>query len=776
MSGAGAIGIDLGSHSCVIAAVKGGGVEILTNDLSNRQTPSVVGFGDKQRFIGESGFSKLSTNFRNTVLFPTRFLGLSSNYQYLHDESKWLTNKLVTLEDGRIAHEVRYLGENMAFTSERIVAMFLTQIKIICQKTGLNPQDVVISVPCYFTETERRALLDAIAISDLTCARIMNDSTASALSYGLFRSSEFTETPRVVALTDLGHSKFTVSIVQFTKDKLQVLTHVTDRNLGGRDLDWKIMEFFASSFEKKHGINLLHNHRARSKMSIAVEKLRKMLSANTEAVLNLEYIVEDLDLHGVMTRDEFETLAAGHLERIDELCKTALRKAGVESVHSVEILGGGTRIPCVQRVIAKAFNVENVSKTLNPEEAIARGCAVQSAMLSPLFKVKEFSVQDIVTIPISIKVSSLDMEVEVEPEVIFPEKNVFPTTKIMKLRKNQPFKMNLFYPEPLIEGLDHTVADYGVICPAEGVENEVKVYVKMNGHGVVNLEKAELIEEIIETEEIKPEEAKAEEQKAGEEKKEPSVKRKYKRTNLEISKVSKGLKEEELKMFINEERRMTNEDRIAKETSDKRNEVEAYVYEARSKLNSSLQGFVSPSKLQEILAFLSDTENWVYGDGADTLKSVYTERLDKMREQVEPVIRRSNIFNSYPQLINELQDALIWSRQQALSPQEQFSHITEEERNRIIEKAAEFESWLQAAKIQIDSMVRHEDPTISTEDFVKKTIQIREVTNQTMSKPKPAPPAPPKEEKKEEAKQPEQTPPEAPKNEEAKKPEDMELD
>jgi len=202
-------------------------------------------------------------------------------------------------------------------------------------------------VPCYYTEAERRALLDAIAISDLSCVKIMNDNTASALTYGLFRSNEFTDEARIVALTDMGHSKFTVSIVSFTKDKLQVLAHVTDRNLGGRDMDWKIMEFFSEGFEKKNGINLLHNHRARSKMAIAVEKLRKMLSANTEAVLNIEYIAEELDLNGIMNRDQFEALAENHLIRVDEICKQAMIKAGVTAVHSVEILGGGTRIPCV---------------------------------------------------------------------------------------------------------------------------------------------------------------------------------------------------------------------------------------------------------------------------------------------------------------------------------------------------------------------------------------------------------------------------------------------
>ncbi|CAG9313505.1 unnamed protein product [Blepharisma stoltei] len=755
---AAAIGIDLGSHNVVISIVKGGGVEILTNDLSNRSTPAVVGFGDNQRFIGESGLSKLMTNFRNTVLFPTRFLGLNSSCQNLHNESKWLTNKLVTLEEGKIAHEVRYLGENMTFTSERVVAMLLSGMKSLCQRAGLNANDVVISVPCYFTETERRALLDAVSISGLTCAKIMNDNTASALSYGLFRSSEFTEEPRTVALTDMGHSKFTVSIVQFTKDKLQVLAHISDKNLGGRDFDWKIMEFFANGFEKKHGINLLNNQKAKCKIAVAVEKLRKMLSAGPEAVLNLEYIAEDLDLNGIMKREEFESLVEEYLQRIENLCRQALEKAGVANVHSVEILGGGTRMPCVQRAIAKAFNVESVSKTLNPEEAIARGCAVQSAMLSPLFKVKEFSIQDIVTVPISIKTTSIDMEVEVEPQLLFPEKNVFPTTKILKLQKNQPFKMSLFYSQPPLEGLGCDVAEFGILCPS-GSEKDIKVYIKMNGHGVINLEKAELIEEIVE------EEKKAEN---SEENKEEAKKKKYKRTELQVTRFLKGLQAEELKTYISEEQRMAGEDRIAQETSEKRNEVEAYVYEARSKLSSSLRDYVTPDQLQPILSFLEETESWVYNEGSSATKNLYLDRLEKLKERIEPIIRRYNMYSSYPQLTADLQEALQWSKEQAQSTSEFHSHIPQEERERILVKHAEITNWLQAALTQIAGYLKYQDPEISTEEFVKRTIQIREITAQIMNKPKPAPP------KKDEPKPADEK--EVKADEEVKTSEDMELD
>ena len=221
----GAIGIDLGSQKCVIAAVNRGGIEILINDLSNRATPSVVGFTNKQRSLGESGYSKLSTNSRNTILFPTRFLGLRSDSSYLEEERNWITHPL-NLNSPQIVHECSYLDQSEHFTTEKVVAMLITHLEeIISHKNKIKMTDLVISVPNYFNENERIALLNAITISGVPCVKIMNEGTAAALSYGLFRNSEFTDTARIVVFADMGHSKFSITIAQFFKDKLEILTH-----------------------------------------------------------------------------------------------------------------------------------------------------------------------------------------------------------------------------------------------------------------------------------------------------------------------------------------------------------------------------------------------------------------------------------------------------------------------------------------------------------------------------------------------------------------------
>ena len=771
MASTGAIGIDLGSQRYKVAIVRSGGVDILTNDLANRSTPVVVSFGEKQRYIGEHGYSRLNTNFRNTISFPSRFLGLKPDYSDMHSESKWLTNRLVTNDEGNLAHQVRFLGEDRQFTPEQIMAMVLTGLSDTLKNNGisLSTSDVVMSVPVYFTETERRAMLDAAKIAGIPCLRLMNDNTAAALSYGLFRRKDFTEKPRIVAFADMGHSKFTCTIAQFTQEKLQVLAHAAERNLGGRDFDWVLMEFLSAEFEKKYGCNPLESPRPRLKLAVAVEKLRKVLSANKDSQISVEFLMEDCDLNRLVTRDEFETLCGGLLEKVEATCVKALKIAGVEGVDNVEIVGGSSRIPCVQDILCRVFKQETVSKTLNAEEAVVRGLAVQSAVLSPLYKVKEFFVNDIIYHPISISLSPLEMEVESEPEVLFAHRNNYPVTKIMKVKKKSPFKIDLFYTEEIAQGLEKDIAKFAVLGPSEEEDYTVKLHIKMSGHGVVNLENAEKLETVMEEVELKEGEEQPEEEK--------KYKKKIKKTPLEISSELKGMNQQKTEAFAQEERKMHDEDRIARETHEIKNALEAFVYESRSKIRYELVDYTVPEDQAKILDQLQETENWLYGEGEDTLKSVYNEKLENLKSLVEPVKRRHQQYTMYPELVREIENTLVWAEGLANSTDAQYEHIPQEDRQPILQKAQECRDWVTKSISAIESLNRTQEPTVPTDDFVKLNIQMREFTEQIMNKPKPAPP---KEEKPQE--KPQEQPQESQEkaqenpNEENGTPEQMELD
>lgn len=758
MSSGGAVGIDLGSHGTLLATVKSGGVEVLTNDLSNRSTPTIVSFGEKERFIGEAGFSKLNANFKNTVIASSRFLGLSPEYPRLNDETKWLTCKTIA-QGSHLAFEVRYQGETRAFTAEALVAMYFTQLKLICAKAGVAMSDVVISVPSYYLESERRALLDAAAVAEVSCVRLMNETTASALTYGLFRQKELTEEPRMVALVDFGHAKLSVAVVGFTKDKLEVKSHAFERHLGGRDFDWLLMEHFASEFQAKHKINPLQNPRSRLKLSTATEKLRKVLSGNADAHIGVDCLCEDYDFSSTMTRERLEVLCAPLLDRIQQVCEEALAKSGLTQVHSVEIVGGATRMPAVQARLCQAFHVETVSKTMNAEEAVAKGCAVQAAMLSAFFKVKEYGVADRTPYPINISVSYPDdPDHAMDSEMLFTEGNPFPVSKVLSLKKNKPFRMDVFYPFETA-GLQKQLARYVIKGPTEAEDYKLKVAIKMTGHGILSLEYAErhdtvLVEEMavdppVPTDpavpEVPPTDPPA--------KKAP--KKKTNKTSVDVDRFHSGLPEATIVQYKDQEKRMKNEDHIARETADRKNELESLVYLWRDRLASGYKDYVPAEARDELLVILNSIEEWIYGDGSDTIKSIYVEKIGNIKEKVDPIDRRFKAFQQLPEAAENLNKVINDAAELARSAHEKYSHISVEDREKVLEQCRTVKAWLDDQLPRVNLAPRYVSPPVEPEEFVKKGIQVRELSTSIMNKPKPAPP---KEEKPEEAKKPETEP------------------
>ena len=772
----GAIGIDLGSKNSVIAVVKSGGIEVIMNDFSSRATPSVVGFTPKQRTSGEAGFSKLSTNFRNTVMYPTRFLGFDTRRQNLDEERKWTTHT-INEENNHITHQVHSGGEQHTFSTEQVTAMLITHLMEVVEKNKIKATDCVVSVPNYFNELERISLLNAISISGIPCVKIMNEGTAVALSYGLFRNDRFTEVPKSVAFVDLGHSKFSITIANFTKDKLEVLTHWSDRHLGGRDFDWVLMEHFAQDFKKKHNVDVLKNPRSRMKLAVAVEKLRKTLSANSDSHFSVEYLIEDLDLNALITREQFEAMSTGLLGRIEDNCRIALARAGIESVSSVEIIGGGSRIPMVQRAYAKAFKVEQVEKTLNQEEAVSRGCAVQAAMLSPLYRVKDFSVKDMVYYPLKFHYTNPSMDIDATPEILFDAKNTFPVTKIINTIKNGPFGVKVINEEQQLANF------FSVNAPEEPAEYKIKIHIKMDKNGVLSLEKVEKVERI--EEEVKPEEKKEEaksennaegkpenmdEDKAKgkeEEKKEEEKKTKAKlrRTPIAFVGDQRGLNEQTIKDAIEKEKKFMASDNLARETLEKKNELESFIYDTRSHLGSYLAEYSTPETVNKLLESMKVIEEWLYDDGSDSTKDQYVLRLNNLRNELKPIQARYVSYSEIPNVLKSLEDAIKYSHEMFANTDERYSHILESDRQVILNKANEMNEILREVKVSLDGKKKYEDSGVNTDDIVKKALSLREVTNQIMNKPKPAPKV---EEKKDEEKKTEDKSEDKPAGEEKK--------
>lgn len=394
-SSASICGIDIGTENCYVAVARQGGIEILLNEYSQRSTPAYIAFGGNQRELGVSAKQKQMMNLSNTCFAPISIIGKKFKDLNLAE----IPYSVEENELGEVSVRVFHNGEELHLTATQVLAMLFTKLR---QISG-NPVDCVINCPNYFTDTQRRALIDAAVIAGLNPLKIISDMTAVALYYGFYRSSSAAQEYSIVGFVDCGQTSTQASVVLFNhkENLLKVLDAEYQENVGGKHFD----QVLANYFIQKHNLQL--NKRARYRLIAECEKLKKQMSANSnELPINIECLYDDRDFTGRIDRATFEQLAGELLEKINSMFQDTFRRAeekfnkefaekyGKFRIDSVEVVGGTSRIPSIKRMIKEVFGVEP-STTLNADEAVARGCALQCAILSPTFKVaKELQMAD----------------------------------------------------------------------------------------------------------------------------------------------------------------------------------------------------------------------------------------------------------------------------------------------------------------------------------------------------------------------------------------------
>jgi len=475
------IGIDIGQQNAVVAIARRGGIDVLSNEVSKRLTANMVAFSGKERKLGEQALSGITSNLKNTITGIKAVIGKKFHSDDIQKERDLVGYNMVDVA-GKVGIPVQYNDEEVMITPERAMSMMLKCMQKIAEEDQKAPvTDCVMSVPAYFTEAERRAMLDAAAICGLNCLRLMNDVTAAALSYGIYKTDMPADKATHVAFVDCGALDTTVSVVSFVKGKLTVLSTACDRHLGGRDFDMILANHFAAEWKEKHKIDAKSSKKAMYRLCTAAEKTKKVLSANPQAPINIESFMEDIDVKGMMDRAEMLTVGEPFLVNLDKLIADAVAASGltVEEISSVEVIGGTCRIPAVKDRIAACFQKETCSTTLNLDECIAKGCALQCAMLSPAFKVRDFSVNDVTLYPIALSWSASaggaaaeDMEVEgaegdAKPSgsstVVFSKFNSVPNTKMLTFYRKETFSLSAAYdPADMPNGFPNKLAEFTV--------------------------------------------------------------------------------------------------------------------------------------------------------------------------------------------------------------------------------------------------------------------------------------------------------------------------
>ncbi|TAQ87494.1 hypothetical protein B7494_g4196 [Chlorociboria aeruginascens] len=378
----GAIGIDLGTTYSCVANYEGTNVEIIANEQGSFTTPSFVSFTDKERLIGESAKNQAAMNPRNTIFDIKRLIGRRFDDPTVKKDIESWPFKVVD-QDGSPMVEVEYLGENKIFSPQEISSMVLSKMKEVAEvKLGKKVSKAVITVPAYFNDNQRQATKDAGAIAGLNVLRIINEPTAAAIAYGLGAGKSNKE--RNVLIYDLGGGTFDVSLLNIQGGVFTVKATAGDTHLGGQDFDTNLLDHFKKEFQRKTKKDMSNDPRALRRLRTACERAKRTLSNGAQTTVEIDSLFDGEDFNAQITRARFEDLNSkafnGTLDPVAQVLKDA--NIDKSKVDEIVLVGGSTRIPRIQKLLSDFFDGKKLEKSINPDEAVAYGAAVQAGILS----------------------------------------------------------------------------------------------------------------------------------------------------------------------------------------------------------------------------------------------------------------------------------------------------------------------------------------------------------------------------------------------------------
>jgi heat shock 70kDa protein 4 len=705
------VGIDLGNINTVIAVARNRGVDIICNEVSNRTTPSLASFGPKNRFLGESAKTQEISNFRNTVGCIKRIIGRSLA-EVTETESKFINCQL-TEKDGQAAVSVQYCGEECVFSGTELMAMFLCKLKEITHaEVKNNAMEIVLSVPPYYNDKQRRAIMDAAEIAQVRCIRLANENLASALAYGMPKFDLPEDNPRNVCFVDVGESAYSVTIVAFKKGQLEIKGVGYDSNFGGRNFDEILAEHFCDEFMTKRKLDIRSNKKALYRLRAACERVKKILSANAVTLLSVENIMDDVDVSAQINRSDFEAMCLPLMSRFQAPISDALAMAKLEAhqIDSVELVGGSTRIPAIKEHLMRIFGRE-VSTTLNQDEAIARGCALQCALQSPVFKVREFSIQDITGLGVKYTWEAMpDTPEDFEYEV-FPVGHHMPSTKMLSFKRPLPFTLNTVY-----SSTSTAFGTYTISAPSDDTfvdlsTSTIKVKTRVNPSGIFSIEGASVVPDQAESGVA------------------PII--------LVVSTQNGSLSRKEVEAKAESEAQMHSADKLVADTSDSRNALEEYIYDIRSKVEGAFEKFASEEEKTKLFKKVSENEVWLYGEGEDATKSVYLSRLHDLKVIGGPITDRAREYENIPQAESVLRQSIDEYMKFTTNTDERYAHIDAADRSKIAAECAKKQKWIDETMAKQASRPLYQSLVVTSSQIIEEKNRLITACFPIINKPKP---------------------------------------